>query len=188
MYIPSFPVFEITPTGRPLSIAAHDRKGRLFGGPNSSTDDNITLHFVCNLQNQTRIWLQRMDAVSFILRRCCTRMQVWKTFDLEQHRYVACKIHQLNSHWTEEKKQSYTRHATREYAIHKVSASTQGCVGTALTTLTGSACGCTNARSINCMNDCGDVNMNIIYRAVSNRFSYSIAHQFLCSRYRIVAS
>lgn len=45
--------------------------------------------------------------------------EVWKTFDLEQHRYVACKIHQLNSHWTEEKKQSYTRHATREYAIHK---------------------------------------------------------------------
>ena len=38
---------------------------------------------------------------------------------LNEHKYVACKIHQLNSHWTDERKKSYTKHATREYDIHK---------------------------------------------------------------------
>jgi hypothetical protein len=33
---------------------------------------------------------------------------------------VACKIHQLNPQWSEFKKQNYTKHATREYEIHKV--------------------------------------------------------------------
>jgi tousled-like kinase len=32
---------------------------------------------------------------------------------------VACKIHQLSPHWSDERKANYTRHATREYAIHK---------------------------------------------------------------------
>lgn len=35
------------------------------------------------------------------------------------HRYVACKLHGLNAQWSEEKKQSYIRHAMREYDIHK---------------------------------------------------------------------
>ena len=33
---------------------------------------------------------------------------------------MACKIHQLNPHWSEPKKQSYVKHAVREYEIHKV--------------------------------------------------------------------
>jgi len=44
---------------------------------------------------------------------------VWEAFDLLQYRMVACKIHQLNPHWSQEKKENYTKHATREYAIHK---------------------------------------------------------------------
>lgn len=32
---------------------------------------------------------------------------------------VACKIHQLNSMWSEMKKANYTKHAVREYNIHK---------------------------------------------------------------------
>jgi len=32
---------------------------------------------------------------------------------------VACKLHGLNAQWSEEKKQSYIRHAIREYNIHK---------------------------------------------------------------------
>lgn len=36
-----------------------------------------------------------------------------------EHRYVACKLHGLNPQWSEEKKQSYMRHAIREYNIHK---------------------------------------------------------------------
>ncbi|RHN57405.1 putative protein kinase TLK family [Medicago truncatula] len=42
-----------------------------------------------------------------------------RAFDLVEHRYVACKLHGLNAQWSEEKKQSYIRHAIREYNIHK---------------------------------------------------------------------
>jgi tousled-like kinase len=45
--------------------------------------------------------------------------EVYKAFDLEELRYVGCKIHQLNPHWPESKKQNYTKHACREYNIHK---------------------------------------------------------------------
>ncbi|GMH12700.1 hypothetical protein Nepgr_014541 [Nepenthes gracilis] len=45
--------------------------------------------------------------------------EVYKAFDLIDHRYVACKLHGLNPQWIEEKKQSYIRHALREYNIHK---------------------------------------------------------------------
>ncbi|CAI9105883.1 OLC1v1004905C1 [Oldenlandia corymbosa var. corymbosa] len=45
--------------------------------------------------------------------------EVYKAFDLVEHRYVACKLHGLNAQWSEEKKQSYVRHAIREYNIHK---------------------------------------------------------------------
>ncbi|KAG8387303.1 hypothetical protein BUALT_Bualt02G0007300 [Buddleja alternifolia] len=45
--------------------------------------------------------------------------EVYKAFDLVEHRFVACKLHGLNAQWSEEKKQSYIRHAIREYNIHK---------------------------------------------------------------------
>ncbi|KAK7320515.1 hypothetical protein VNO77_30061 [Canavalia gladiata] len=45
--------------------------------------------------------------------------EVYKAFDLVENRYVACKLHGLNAQWSEEKKQSYIRHAIREYNIHK---------------------------------------------------------------------
>ncbi|KAI4382199.1 hypothetical protein MLD38_008194 [Melastoma candidum] len=45
--------------------------------------------------------------------------EVYKAYDLVDHRYVACKLHGLNAQWSEEKKQSYIRHAIREYNIHK---------------------------------------------------------------------
>lgn len=45
--------------------------------------------------------------------------EVYKAFDLHELRYVACKIHQLNSNWSESRKMNYTRHATREYTIHR---------------------------------------------------------------------
>ncbi|CAI0541511.1 unnamed protein product [Linum tenue] len=45
--------------------------------------------------------------------------EVYKAFDLVEHRYVACKLHGLNAQWSEDKKQSYVRHAIREYNIHK---------------------------------------------------------------------
>jgi len=40
--------------------------------------------------------------------------EVFKAYDVEEMRYVACKIHQLATHWTEEHKRSYVRHAVRE--------------------------------------------------------------------------
>ncbi|KRZ80404.1 Serine/threonine-protein kinase tousled-like 1, partial [Trichinella papuae] len=45
--------------------------------------------------------------------------EVWCAFDLDEQRYVACKIHQVNREWREEKKSSYVRHALREKDIHK---------------------------------------------------------------------
>ncbi|CAL4935969.1 unnamed protein product [Urochloa decumbens] len=45
--------------------------------------------------------------------------EVYKAFDLVEYKYVACKLHGLNAQWSEEKKQSYIRHAIREYNIHK---------------------------------------------------------------------
>jgi tousled-like kinase len=45
--------------------------------------------------------------------------EVYRAFDLIELRYVACKIHQLNSTWNDNRKRDYTRHATREYEIHK---------------------------------------------------------------------
>eukprot|EP01087_Luapelamoeba_hula_P017125 TRINITY_DN5377_c0_g1_i1.p1 TRINITY_DN5377_c0_g1~~TRINITY_DN5377_c0_g1_i1.p1 ORF type:complete len:687 (+),score=82.33 TRINITY_DN5377_c0_g1_i1:320-2380(+) len=45
--------------------------------------------------------------------------EVYKSYDLVENRYVACKIHQLAPQWSETKKLSYTRHAVREYEIHK---------------------------------------------------------------------
>lgn len=45
--------------------------------------------------------------------------EVHQAYDLVTCKYVACKIHQLNPHWSDSKKESYVRHATREYNIHK---------------------------------------------------------------------
>ena len=45
--------------------------------------------------------------------------EVWKALDLLDMREVAVKIHQLNPMWTEERKQSYIKHVTREYTIHR---------------------------------------------------------------------
>eukprot|EP01116_Phalansterium_solitarium_P021676 TRINITY_DN6834_c0_g2_i1.p1 TRINITY_DN6834_c0_g2~~TRINITY_DN6834_c0_g2_i1.p1 ORF type:complete len:716 (+),score=259.02 TRINITY_DN6834_c0_g2_i1:77-2224(+) len=45
--------------------------------------------------------------------------EVYKAFDLQEFREVACKIHQLNTTWNERKKDNYIKHACREFAIHK---------------------------------------------------------------------
>eukprot|EP01134_Creolimax_fragrantissima_P004906 CFRG4906T1 len=45
--------------------------------------------------------------------------EVYKGYDLVEMRYVACKMHVLNSQWSEDKKSNYTKHACREYNIHK---------------------------------------------------------------------
>lgn len=45
--------------------------------------------------------------------------EVWKAYDLEENRYVACKIHHVNKEWKEEKKANYVKHAMREKDIHR---------------------------------------------------------------------
>uniref|UniRef100_A0A8W7PU31 Protein kinase domain-containing protein n=1 Tax=Anopheles coluzzii TaxID=1518534 RepID=A0A8W7PU31_ANOCL len=45
--------------------------------------------------------------------------EVHKAFDLKEQRYVACKVHQLNKDWKEDKKANYIKCALREYNIHK---------------------------------------------------------------------
>ena len=44
--------------------------------------------------------------------------EVYKGFDLKEHKYVACKLHQLNSNWPDNKKGNYMKHALREYNIN----------------------------------------------------------------------
>uniref|UniRef100_A0A915PCR5 Protein kinase domain-containing protein n=1 Tax=Meloidogyne floridensis TaxID=298350 RepID=A0A915PCR5_9BILA len=39
--------------------------------------------------------------------------EVWRAFDLDENRYVACKIHQVNKDWKEDKKANYVKHAMR---------------------------------------------------------------------------
>lgn len=45
--------------------------------------------------------------------------EVYKAYDLENHIYVACKLHQLNPNWREEIKDNYIKHTIRENQIHK---------------------------------------------------------------------
>jgi tousled-like kinase len=45
--------------------------------------------------------------------------EVYKGFDLEDYQLAACKIHHLNSSWTEQCKSNYIKHALRENEIHK---------------------------------------------------------------------
>jgi tousled-like kinase len=45
--------------------------------------------------------------------------EVWKALDLVDLEEVAVKVHQLNPSWNESRKQSYIKHVTREYTIHR---------------------------------------------------------------------
>ena len=45
--------------------------------------------------------------------------EVYKAYDLENHVFVACKLHQLNQNWKEEIKKNYIKHTIRENQIHK---------------------------------------------------------------------
>lgn len=45
--------------------------------------------------------------------------EVFRAFDLEESRFVACKIHQLASNWSENRKQTFLRHMLRENEIHQ---------------------------------------------------------------------
>lgn len=45
--------------------------------------------------------------------------EVYEAYDLKDFRYVACKLHSLNPQWGEQKKKNYTKHACREYNIHR---------------------------------------------------------------------
>jgi len=45
--------------------------------------------------------------------------EVYKAYDLQKQIFVACKIHQLNESWKDEKKAAYIKHVLRECAIHR---------------------------------------------------------------------
>lgn len=46
--------------------------------------------------------------------------EVYRAFDCEDIREVACKIHQLNPSWSENQKSNYIRHALRENQVHRM--------------------------------------------------------------------
>lgn len=45
--------------------------------------------------------------------------EVYKAYDLENMKLVACKIHQLNPHWSLNSRSNYIRHALRENQVHR---------------------------------------------------------------------
>jgi tousled-like kinase len=45
--------------------------------------------------------------------------EVYKAFDIEDLKYVGCKIHQLNPNWNEHSKSNYIKHALRENSVHR---------------------------------------------------------------------
>lgn len=45
--------------------------------------------------------------------------EVYKGYDLENCKFVACKIHHFDENWNELIKESYIKHALRENEIHK---------------------------------------------------------------------
>lgn len=45
--------------------------------------------------------------------------EVWLAYDVKDLQEVAVKIHQLDPRWSDEKKENYTKHVSREYEIHR---------------------------------------------------------------------
>lgn len=45
--------------------------------------------------------------------------EVYKAYDLKKMHFVACKIHQLNPHWSLSSRSNYIRHALRENQVHR---------------------------------------------------------------------
>ncbi|KAA0189851.1 hypothetical protein HAZT_HAZT006033 [Hyalella azteca] len=72
------------------------------------------LHIECNshpMLNERYLLLMLLGKGGF--------SEVHKAFDLKEQRYVACKVHQLNKDWKDDKKANYIKHAIREYNIQK---------------------------------------------------------------------
>lgn len=45
--------------------------------------------------------------------------EVYRGYDIEELRYVACKIHQLSPNWSESVKSNYIKHILRETTVHR---------------------------------------------------------------------
>ena len=82
----------------------------------------FTARSLAHAQDGSRFSAQQLLGERYLLLELLGRggfSEVFRAYDLHDHREVACKIHQLSPHWSDERKANYTRHATREYAIHK---------------------------------------------------------------------
>ncbi|GCC38444.1 hypothetical protein chiPu_0016958 [Chiloscyllium punctatum] len=88
----------------PTNNEQKQRKNKANGAENETFKDHPTL-------NDRYLLLHLLGRGGF--------SEVYKAFDLQEQRYVAVKIHQLNKTWREEKKENYHKHACREYRIHK---------------------------------------------------------------------
>ncbi|KAK9068112.1 hypothetical protein SSX86_012223 [Deinandra increscens subsp. villosa] len=79
--------------------------------------DEIYKSRLASIKREEETYVRERDR--YELEKGTTYTEVYKAFDLVEYRYVACKLHGLNANWSEDKKQSYIRHAIREYNIHK---------------------------------------------------------------------
>lgn len=82
----------------------------------------IRLTRLTNLEDQSRFCNLPLLSGRYLLMSMVGKggfSEVWKALNLETVKEVAVKIHQLANNWSEEKRAHYTRHAHREYEIHK---------------------------------------------------------------------
>jgi len=84
---------------------------RLMRDEKKSRFSLLANHHQCQILNERYVLINLLGRGGF--------SEVHRAYDLSEHKYVACKIHQLNVHWSDERKKNYTKHATREYDIHK---------------------------------------------------------------------
>lgn len=45
--------------------------------------------------------------------------EVYKVYDLDNHRYAACKFHMMNPKWDKSSKENYLKHVIREITVFK---------------------------------------------------------------------
>ncbi|CAL5428421.1 unnamed protein product [Camellia sinensis] len=99
-------------------------KGDVIDAETGSQEDDILMQDeiyksrLASIKREEETVMRERDRYELEKGRLIREMKL-SAYDLVEHRYVACKLHGLNAQWSEEKKQSYIRHAIREYNIHK---------------------------------------------------------------------
>ncbi|KAL0488730.1 hypothetical protein AKO1_015814 [Acrasis kona] len=87
-------------------------------------DKSIQIREIKRIRDQDRSRFNNMPIIKdrYMLLKMLGRggfSEVYKAYDLQDLKIVACKIHQLNTNWREHRKENYIKHVFRECQIHK---------------------------------------------------------------------